>query len=48
MAARLVIEVRTGLGVGREVGVDEHDLLALHRRITLGDIRPAHAQGFNL
>ncbi len=41
--ARLVVEA-VGLAVGRDVGVDQHDLAALHRRVALGDVGPAVAQ----
>ena len=48
VAARLVIEVRPGLGVGRDVGVDEDDLVTLHRRVALGDVGLAVAQRLHL
>src|SRR6185312_14048276 len=48
VAPGLVVEVRAGLGVGRDVGVDQHDLVALHGRIALSDVGAAVAQGFPL
>src|SRR5881394_3045967 len=45
---RLVVEVRAGLGVGRDVGVHEHDLGAFHRRIALGDVGLAVAKRLHL
>ena len=36
------------MAIGRDVGVDQHDLAPLHRRIALGDIGAADTQRLDL
>src|SRR6185503_5311637 len=43
-AAGLVVEVRAGLLVGRDVGVDQDDLIAFDGGVALGDVGLAVAQ----